>query len=72
MRDWEQAQREKGGARALATICRVTRAGVEMSMTLAELEQEWNKAAKGKMPLFEFSDDQASCFCTDLTMESDI
>lgn len=69
MRDWELAQRAKGGARANATICRIRSKGVDRNITLAELEQQWKAEQCNMLPLFESSDDMSSCFCTDGTGE---
>lgn len=65
MRDWEQAQRAKGGARADATICEVQIKGEKQHITLAELEQRWQQEACGMFPLVEYADDRSACFCTD-------
>ena len=61
MRDWEMTQRAKGGARAQASFCRVTKNGVERNVTLAELEQMWQRDAYTAPPLF--IDDHSSCLC---------
>lgn len=66
MRDWEAAQRAKGGARGTATFCRTREGGVNHSITLAELERRWQREACETGPsLFENTDDRSSCFCTD-------
>jgi hypothetical protein len=59
MRDWEQTQRAKGGARANATICRI---GGE-NITLAELEQKWKDDRCNQPSLFESTEDAGSCMC---------
>jgi 3'-phosphoadenosine 5'-phosphosulfate sulfotransferase (PAPS reductase)/FAD synthetase len=65
MRDWEQAQRAKGGARAEAAICRTRHGGESQPITLAELEQAWQIEGGNQPPLFEMTEDQSACFCTD-------
>lgn len=64
MRDWEQTQRAKGGARAGAAFCEVQVKGQPQRITLAELEQRWQQEACGMLPLLEYTDDQSSCYCT--------
>jgi 3'-phosphoadenosine 5'-phosphosulfate sulfotransferase (PAPS reductase)/FAD synthetase len=66
MRDWEQAQREKGGARAKAAICSYEKKGITIPITLAELETKWSTEGAGKMELVEYQDDRTACFCTDV------
>lgn len=66
MRDWEQAQRAKGGARAEAAINRSRVGGVSRPITLLELEQQWAKGQEGAMDFGESKDDRTSCFCTDV------
>lgn len=65
MRDWETAQRAKGGARANATLCMTRRGGVSTPVTLTELEAEWRAAQCETLPLFDLGDDRGACFCTE-------
>lgn len=65
MRDWEAAQRAKGGARATATICQRQRNGVTYNITLAELEQEWLQEQCSILPLLRATEDRSSCYCTE-------
>lgn len=64
-RDWEQAQRAKGGARANAAFCQSRVGGVSVPVTLAELEQKWRAEQCAAPSMFENTDDNGSCFCTD-------
>lgn len=61
MRDWEQEQRAKGGARANAAFCSSRVGGGRRPITLVELEQQERTVAEGV-----FQDDLFSCFCTDV------
>lgn len=60
MRDWEDAQREKGGARANAAILRERKGGVSRPLTLVELEKRDSRTA-----YLPYDDDFGSCFCTE-------
>ena len=65
-RDWELAQRAKGGARAEKAFCRSRIGGVSVPITLAELEARWISERKGAVDMFEeCPDDQSVCFCQD-------
>lgn len=60
VRDWEQAQRAKGGARANYAICRDSTGGEVKPLTLLEIEQR-------ELPdedTAEIQDDMFSCFCS--------
>lgn len=59
VRDWEQAQRAKGGARANYAICRDSTGGTVKPLTLLEIEQR-------EMPDDDepSMDDMFACFCS--------
>lgn len=61
VRDWEQAQRAKGGARATFAILRDRTGGESHPMTLAELERRADEHALPELPI----EDRFSCFCAD-------
>lgn len=58
VRDWEAAQRAKGGARAGYAIARDQRGGVVRPLTLAEIEKR-----RGELEQPKFDDDMFGCFC---------
>jgi hypothetical protein len=62
--DWETRNQGKGGARAKATICRVTINGVLTPISLRDLAAQWQKEACGALPLLEYTDDRSECTCT--------
>lgn len=59
VRDWEQAQRAKGGARADYAICRDSRNDMVRPLTLLEIEQRDEKPEEG-----ESQDDMFACMCS--------
>lgn len=59
VRDWEQAQRAKGGARATYAIARDFKGGDVKPLTLAEIEQRAQPPDDG-----ESQDDMFSCMCS--------
>lgn len=61
VRDWEEAQRAKGGPRATFAILRDRSGGETHPLTLAELERRADEFAVPELPL----DDRFSCFCGD-------
>jgi hypothetical protein len=61
VRDWEAAQRAKGGARAGRAILSDRGGGERVPITLAKLSERW--AGQPRLPLME-ADDSDSCFCT--------
>jgi hypothetical protein len=63
VRDWEQAQRAKGGARATFAILRDRTGGQSHPVTLAELEARADAHQLDELPLSP--DDRTSCFCGD-------
>ena len=58
-RDWEQAQRAKGGARATYAICRDSRGGDVKPLTLAEIELRAERPDDA-----EGQDDMFACMCS--------
>jgi hypothetical protein len=58
VRDWEQAQRAKGGARADYAICRDQSNGTVLPLTLAEIEKQIEPADDTPS-----TDDMFSCMC---------
>ena len=63
VRDWEEEQRAKGGARANRAILRDRKGGVSKPLTLAELQrQNPDGLIQPNMPI----DDQFSCACTEM------
>jgi len=63
MRDWEAANRAKGGARADMSFCRTRVGGDSQSITLAELERQFQRETCGALPLLEYADDRSACYC---------
>lgn len=63
VRDWEQAQRAKGGPRSTFAIARTRAGGESHPVTLAELERlaEEFETLAPTLPI----DDRTSCFCGD-------
>lgn len=59
MRDWEQAQRAKGGPRANAAICIDQSGYSHRPLTLAEIEQR-----RAPVDADAVQDDMFSCFCS--------
>lgn len=59
VRDWEQAQRAKGGARATYAIARDFKGGDVKPLTLAEIEQRAQPIDDG-----ESQDDLFACMCS--------
>lgn len=59
VRDWEQAQRAKGGARANYAITRDQSGGTVTPITLAELESDWQPD-----PAQPVQEDMFACFCS--------
>lgn len=59
VRDWEQAQRAKGGARAQYAITRDQSGRTVTPITLAELESSWQPE-----PNQPVQEDMFSCFCS--------
>lgn len=59
MRDWEQAQRAKGGARATYAIARDATGGTVKPLTLAEIEQRGQPVDDTPS-----QDDMFACFCS--------
>jgi hypothetical protein len=59
VRDWEQAQRAKGGARANYAITRKQRGEEVIPVTLLELEGEWMPDETGPV-----QEDMFACFCS--------
>jgi hypothetical protein len=67
MKNWEQAQREKGGPRANRTICREEVNGEKRPITLAEIERRFLAGEYREVPstvFEEYKDDRVSCFCS--------
>ena len=62
VRDWEEEQRAKGGARAKYAIQRDRRGGEYKPMTLAQLEAEFG-GDPHKIEIVEMPDDRFGCFC---------
>jgi len=60
VRDWEQAQRAKGGARANYAIARDRTGGEVTPLPLAKLEE---RAQTDQYPLFSYKGDGINCFC---------
>jgi hypothetical protein len=60
VRDWEQAQRAKGGPRATYAICRDSTGGDVKPLTLAEIEQRDAPAEDGG----ESQEDMFACMCS--------
>lgn len=60
VRDWEQAQRAKGGARATYAIARDFRGGVVKPQTLAEIEHRQERASE----IAPSMDDVFGCMCS--------
>jgi hypothetical protein len=65
VRDWEQEQRAKGGARANYSILRDRRGGDTKRLTLAELEARHAADPPDLLDLLASEDDRSACFCTD-------
>lgn len=59
VRDWEQAQRAKGGARADYAIARRTVRGETIPLPLADLEGDWQPD-----PTQPTQEDMFACFCS--------
>lgn len=59
VRDWEQAQRAKGGKRADYAICRTRTGGESRPLTLAEIE-----ARERPAPGEPVQEDMFACFCS--------
>ena len=60
VRDWEQEQRDKGGARANRSILKDRRGGETKPMTLATLEEN---NTDSQVYMFVNEGDQYGCFC---------
>ncbi len=60
VRDWEQAQRAKGGARATYAICRDQSNRSVLPLTLVEIEEMNTDTIQGQL----FEGDAFACFCS--------
>jgi len=60
VRDWEQAQRAKGGARAGYAIARDQSGGKVTPLPLADLER---REKTGQVEMFTYKSDEFGCFC---------
>jgi hypothetical protein len=69
MKQWELAQRAKGGARATHAICAEERDKVKYPLTLSEIERrllagQYERQMQEIINKSEYKDDRISCYCT--------